>query len=214
MGLVSLKCVIATVFPVNVVTVLWTGWTSSYVGKDQWEYTKEHVKVLNSQIPELKVLSDCGIGYPLLEPETYRGWWAKIEVFRPEYKHLRPCLVIDLDTFILGDLAPILALDPTKLWLIEDFKGGCSTSSLFIAPKLSAVWATVQDKELPKKDGDFLDSLPHNRITDEVNGIVSYKMDLSPHTPPGRDVRIVCFHGNPKPPNVEGWAKDWWNKHR
>jgi len=185
----------------NIVTVRWGN-----------KFSEDYVTALKAQVKQLKVLTDEDGS--LLEPRRYFGWWSKLEVFRPENRHLRPCLFIDLDTFVMGSLAPFFRLDNTKLWLIRDFYHlkKRSNSGLFIAPKhgiSDAIWNQAQGMHFTSGDGDYLTGFPHEKLQDHVSGILSYKVNNLADTFP-KKARIVCFHGKTKPSNVEGWAIDYW----
>lgn len=194
-----------------------TWWAAHYTGGyGQYRYSRAYPRALKSQLQghDLTVLTDTGEGRPLLEPTRYRGWLSKLEIFRPENRDLRPCLCIDLDTFIVGDISPILDLDPERLWLIRQFLGlkRLGESGLFIAPKdADHIWEAAS-KSLPKADGDFLRQFPHSFIPDEVDGILSYKAhNLQSGYPDG--TRVICFHGKPRPEEAGGWAQEWFERH-
>ena len=182
------------------------------------KYSEDYVTALKRQVPGLEVLR---VGNGLLEPNKYTGWWCKLEVFRPENEHLRPCLFIDLDTYVFGSLAPFEELDLTKFWMIRQFKDlrspstkKRSNSGLFIAPKdCDEIWTHANAIDFDhgnrgKGDGDFLSQFPHEIIQEHVSGIMSYKCDRLEREKP--DCRIVCFHGRPRLHETEGWAKDYW----
>jgi len=190
---------------VNVVTAIWNG-------PGQPKYSEDYVTALKRQVPRLVVLREQD---GLYEPGRFRRWFCKLEVFRPENRHLRPCLFIDLDTFVLGSLDPILSLDAEKLWLIKQFyQPHKSESGLFIAPVdgiSDTIWKRATETNLEQNftgDGQFLAGFPHHRITDAVDGILSYKVDKLQDSP--KNARIVCFHGVPKPADVDGWAGDYF----
>jgi len=187
---------------VNFVTCIWGD-----------KYSQDYVTALKAQVPELITLSDKDGS--LIDHRSFRGWWSKMEVFRPENRHLRPCLFIDLDTIVIGSLAPFFELDLTKLWLIRDLfqPNKKSNSGLFIAPEdglSDEIWtqAVKHRKYDNDQDGDFLSKFPHEKLQDHVTGILSYKSDQLYDSP--KKARIVCFHGKPKPHKTEGWAKEHW----
>lgn len=191
----------------NVVTAIWG---------DFYGEAERYVRALRAQVPGLVVL---GRDVPLRDPGQYRGWWCKLEVFRPENADLRPCLFIDLDTFILGDLSPLLAVDPARLWLIKNFyQPEKSNSGLFVAPNTELsdqIWGGSERLDTHTHgrgmgDGDYLATFPHSRLTDEFDDIRSYKADQLYDDP--RDSRVVCFHGRPKPHQAEGWAGDYFDR--
>ncbi len=184
----------------NVITAIWGD-----------KYSDDYVTALRAQVPQLIVL---GRDEPLLEPDRYRSWFCKIEAFRPENRHLRPCLFIDLDTFVLGSLAPFMRLDDTKLWLIRDMfrPDKRSNSGLFIAPKdgvSDTIWDMSRTLNMDRGgDGDYLNTFAHEKLQDHVSGILSYKAAQLYDDP--KDARIVVFHGKPKPADTEGWAQEHW----
>lgn len=191
-------------------------WWRGSLGLGRYPYTGEYVRALQSQVPGITVLTNTGEGRPLLSPERYCGWHAKLEVFRPENRDLRPCLCVDLDTLIVGDIGPILALDPTKLWLIRQFLSPrqLGESGLFIAPKDSdRIWEAAERlRNFDRGDGEFLRWFSHSFIPDEVDGILSYKAHkLKNGYPEG--TRVVCFHGRPRPHEAGGWAQEYFEKH-
>lgn len=201
----------------NVVTVWWTAFDG---GRGQYRFSKDYADSLKNQLRErghdLIVLSDAGYGEPLLKSFRYRGWWAKLECFAPWNRDLRPCLCMDLDTFVLGRIDPILDLDSTRLWLIrEAFRKNHGNSGLFIAPKdgiSDDIWRKAESLSVFERgDGDFLRQFPHEFIQDHVDGILSYKADQLYESP--KNARIVLFHGRPRPEHAEGWAKQFWESH-
>lgn len=204
----------------NIITV-W--WTANDGGPGQYLYSKAYPDSLRHQLAErgydLTILTDTEYGRPLICPTRYRGWWAKLEVFRPENRDLRPCLCIDLDTFVLGDINPILDLDPERLWMLRNFfrpdLDRLADSGLFIAPKYGVsddIWRRAEGLcSFQRGDGDFLRQFRHSFIQDFVDGILSYKADHLQESP--KKARIVCFHGRPRPEHTEGWAKEFWESH-
>lgn len=159
-------------------------------------------------VPGIIVLGD---DLPLKSSLT--GWWAKLEVFAPWYANLRPCVVFDLDTYILDEtvLEEFNELQDC-LWLINDFNHPQRPESgIFIAPSDgSEIWAkTPAAVGLHYGDGAFLGTFPHKRLNGRIEGIQSYKVDQLYESP--KNARIVCFHGKPKPHETSGWAREHWN---
>lgn len=201
--------------------ILTVWWAAHYTGgRGQYAYSKRYPDALKSQLEaqghELTVLTDTEHGRPLLSPAKYKGWHAKLEVLRPENRDLRPCLCIDLDTFIVGDIGPILGLDPNRFWLIRQFLGTkrLGESGLFIAPKdTDHIWNAAEAlHSYERGDGDFLRQFPHSFIPDEVDGILSYKAHhLQDGYPEG--TRVIAFHGKPRPAEAGGWAQEWFERH-
>lgn len=145
----------------------------------------------------------------------WQGWWAKMELFSPENKDMRPCLFFDLDTYILSGIDDMLA--PFEgLGMLRDFYRPSHPASgiLFVPEDTTRIWdewiARPQhwmDTNRYGGDQAFLAPFCDWFIQDRFAGIHSYKV-AAKHEPCGR---IVCFHGRPKPHEVEsGWAKDRW----
>lgn len=184
-------------------------------GKGFYPYTYNHILSLRRQLErvghELTV-----IGYDRdIERHGFAGWWSKMLIFAPEYKDLRPMLALDLDNFIFKTLDPILSLDPTKLWLIRQFLARTDLAEMGLcvvpnAPLSDVIWERAERDPQERQPGQMLREFPHEFMVDVVDGIYSYKRDCKDGKPD--DARAVLFHGNPKPPLIEGWAKDWWDQ--
>jgi len=170
------------------------------------KYGYEYTEKLKHQVPGLICLGD---DRPL--QSDLQGWHAKLELFAPWNRDLRPLLFFDLDTYVVGDLSPFDKIDHSRFWMINDFNvPRRGESGLLLVPDAaisSLIW--VGRENMKSTDGAYLRNFPHNRLN-EVDGIVSYKNHCRNGIPAG--ARIICFHGQPKPANVEGWAGDYWNE--
>src|SRR5882724_6653850 len=49
-----------------------------------------------------------------------KGWWAKMALFAPEWRGLDPVIYFDLDTVLIGDLAPLRNV-PGEFSICENF---------------------------------------------------------------------------------------------
>ncbi|HHR4398589.1 TPA: phosphohydrolase [Salmonella enterica] len=163
-----------------------------------------------------------------------RGWWAKIELFRPDIED--DLFYLDLDTVITGDITSILDNPPAEFTMLRDFYHPQRLGSgvMWIPNEVKAkIWSAFWRDEsgwINKcttteywGDQGFLrlvmgdDTPTFQELYPEW--FKSYKADvLSPdskHANPrhsrgnGRlphDCRIVSFHGNPRPNQVtEPW---------
>lgn len=203
-------------------TTWWVGSPGFYSKRGTYRYTEEHVRALRSQVEgvgqELAILGNQQIATRLLCQQRLYGWYSKLEWFAPWNEDLRPCLVIDLDTFVLKSLEPILELDASGLWLIRQFlrDQGLGESGLFIAPKnCDEIWAAINSTatcNLPVGDGMFMRMFPHRFIPDVVDGIHSYKAHNLVEGPRA-DTRVLCFHGKPRPHEAAPWARTHWLEH-
>jgi hypothetical protein len=170
------------------------------------KYDERYVTALRRQVPEILVL-----GRDIERRIDWPGFFGKLECFAPWLAHLRPFLWIDLDTFVLGDLSPLTELTD-ELWLLNDFfhpaKG---ESGVMIVPTdCGAIWAgAAAARGHYYGDGPYLAQYPHKRLQSAVPGIKSYKADHLHEGPKG--ARIVCFHGQPKPADCKGWAREFFD---
>lgn len=169
-------------------------------------YSLDYVESLRNQVKQYTGKELLTLGYDIPLRTDWAGWCAKIELFAP-WQTFRPCLYLDLDTFLLNRL-PELKI-PKRLMLIRDFnQPDRGNSGVMIIPKdTTEIWEGGYDGKQP--DGNYLNSFPHDYINDEYPGLItSYKInrlyEKKPETP------IMCFHGKPKPPFADGWAKQYW----
>ena len=124
-----------------------------------------------------------------------------------------PALALDLDNFVMRSLDPILALDPSKLWLIRKFlsrthEGEMGLCTVPDSPLSDAIWAAALTNDKTKPPGDLIIKFPHEFMVDVVPGIYSYKVHCRGGCPP--DAMAVLFHGSPKAPDLQGWALEWF----
>lgn len=167
-------------------------------------YDERYVTALKNQVPDLVVI---GHDRPLLC--DYHGWLAKIELFAPHNRDLRPFLYLDLDTYVTGSLD--INVDTEKLWLIDDFnRPEWGETGIMVVPEnTDEIW--WRRAEMWRSDGEYIRQFPHERLNSVVSGIYSYKLHCQDEMPD--DARIICFHGRPKPHQTDGWAGKFWNEH-
>lgn len=178
-------------------------------------FPDEYVTSLRHQFAphEITVLGN-GADYDAKLIWPFTGWASKIEWFAPWNKPLRPAVVFDLDTYVF-DPEPFLALDPTRLWMIRQFyqTPGLGESGIFVAPDnddlCARIWQAAKTWDFKRGDGALMRQFEHSFIPDVIDGIYSYKVHHLQNGYPA-DARAVCFHGAPKPPQTDGWAKDRW----
>lgn len=182
------------------------------------EYGPAHVKWLARQVPGLVCFSDREIKGVETIPlqRDWPRWWSKMEMWNPE--HGGDLLHIDLDTVILGDLEPFLTVGRTTL-LSDFYRPKLLASGLmYIAQEdKSDIWdaftadpdghiARHQTFPLIGDQGFLNGRLKADRWQDVFPGAVaSYKVDCQSR-PPQSGVRVVCFHGHPRPWEIKrGW---------
>lgn len=185
------------------------------------QYTPLHARALTKQLTRFAP----GVGVLCLTDEEVQGvecvplahgwpgWWAKMELFRPDLED--DFLYLDLDTVVLGEMREVLAVE--ELTMLRDFYHPERLGSgMMRLPKArrTHVWnrfilnpQAYMAKHLHHGDQQFLqetwaNSDPVKLWQDAVPGhVVSWKVDcLRGIVPPG--ARIVCMHGLPKPWHV------------
>jgi hypothetical protein len=137
------------------------------------------------------------------------GWWAKMELFRPDIEG--DLLFMDLDTIVVGALDEIAAVQ--KLTVLRDFyrPHAIQSSIMFITEKDRAEiwenWMRSPDSAIAhQRHGDqgFLERFWHEKAArwqDVLPGkIVSYKADVrkAGEVVP-KDASVIAFHGKPRP---------------
>lgn len=182
------------------------------------EYKPEHVERLAVQCEkfapgvEFRCISDVPVPNRIKMHHDWPGWWAKLEMFR-----LRgPCFYLDLDTTIVAGLSPVLAAFE-KFTVLRDFNSSsrdmgsglmawrgdmralyrafAADPAKHVAENNSARWWGDQGfiERRTSKRTYWQDLLP--------GAVVSWKKHCGNGVPEG--ARIICFHGRPKPWDIE-----------
>lgn len=162
-------------------------------------------------------MSDEGCSLiPMGDGNRHPGWWAKMNMFSPTYKPLRPFLYLDLDTAVVDTLEGIVpsAKHPRFIMLRDFYKPQKPASGMMWVPsvskKLTLLWETWEKRKalIMRKyrgDQDFIASVckPDEYWQDITDKISSFKpvnankqwlVDLPNH------INVVCFHGKPRIP--------------
>lgn len=172
------------------------------------KYGPEYSRKLKKQIQETSGLDVRVIGEDIHLKHTWPGWWAKMEVFRPDIP--KPFIYVDLDSFVLKDISDITT-DFRRIPREWNRSWGYQSSFMCIN-ECKDIWErwienpTYWMASLPGGDQDFLYMFDFDDVPEDVIG--SYKL----HSKTGPRHRIVTFHGNPKPHEAEGWAKELWER--
>lgn len=199
------------------------------------EYNEGHVQRLKKQCPEIEM--DCLTDSDMPDdhflavtgakkiPLQYgawgaRGWWAKMELFRPDIKG--GFLYADLDTTFLKPPENFLRLDLTCV--LSDFyfpHTSIGSGLMFLTEETRRfVWEKwIKDPaghiQRNHGDQDFLTPWLWNADRFQTKfpfEVVSFKAHLSPEHGrqfyrPGFDdlskVTAICFHGRPRPWDME-----------
>lgn len=154
------------------------------------------------------------------------SWWAKIELFRPGVID-GPTLYLDLDTIVVGKVEILRnGVDFAMLqsfWIPDMVGSGVMYFSGENVPHHIYEKFAKQPQAYIKHhernaEGTYVgdqafiwDAMKHDvpRINDYLPGIKSYKMNCIRRLP--EDASIVCFHGRPRPTEVDTpWMKEHW----
>ena len=186
------------------------------------DYDLDYVKKLYESVKkytdlEFVCLSDnpSAIGYrPLMY--DFKGWWSKLELFRDDIDD--DILYMDLDTIIDSDIQHIIRLltHIDRPVMLSDFcKLGRLASGVMYLPKQHRhdVWYKfINDPHkwidgLSAGDQEFIEYVYKDsaiRFQDLFpNEIVSLKVHCKHKKP--TDAKIVCYHGKPRPRELN-WA--------
>lgn len=158
---------------------------------------------------------------------AWPGWWSKLEAFRIENDVV---LYFDLDTCIVGSLVPlidaannysvlmmirdfyrpawlqsgVMAWRGTMRRVYENFLAGLVSHGRFTTDAHNTA-LTVSGKRY-RGDGEWIrDNLAGETVAlqDVVSGIYSYKTDVVVNNGLPCDAMIVCFHGKPRPRDLQ-----------
>jgi SAM-dependent methyltransferase len=146
----------------------------------------------------------------------YNGWWNKLQLFKNGIFNTNRIIYFDLDTVILNNIDEILTLETDFAGLGDWFPGPRRNIKENFGSGLMA-WKNHRDfsfifsgydKTAKYIHGDqryIVDKLLENDVKydtlqDLVSGIYSYKRNCLKQLP--NDVRVICFHGQPRPHQI------------
>ena len=157
-----------------------------------------------------QVLKPCTV---LPIPNSWAGWWSKMNLFSPELEKYRPFLFLDLDTAVVGDIRHLMLTEDIEhsFVMLRDFYRLIQPASgvMWIpanSKKVSQIWdAWNQDPlgNMKKYRGDqeFIRSVtkPDLYWQDIKKGIYTFKptQKIWRQELP-EDSILVCFHGKPR----------------
>jgi len=159
------------------------------------------------------------------------GWWSKFELFRPEvFRKDESVLFFDLDTVIAKDItnwAQRWQAEPSYFSMLNDFYHAPRRASGLMAwhGDYSKVWkrfrlameSGLRDKWNNPRiwEQEYLQRWLEEEygrtplVIQEQVGAISYKVHMKDGVVP-LDGQIVCFHGTPKPHEInEPWMRSW-----
>ena len=213
---------------VTVATVLYSKrWSPP--GRPPCDYTAQHAQWLHKQISQhwngpAICLSDVDVPgvktIPLIH--HWPGWWSKMELMRPDIAG--DILYLDLDTVVTGDLTMLASIN-TFTMLQDFYKKERFGSGLMYLPQSTRenIWARwcqqpvkwMQHYSVPGVrwgDQGFIqneiEEKPQAWQTRLPGKVLSYKVHCKSRAP-DVDARVVCFHGHPRPWEVQrSWIPD------
>ncbi len=147
---------------------------------------------------------------------SWPGWWSKLEVFRDFRGHT---LFIDLDTIIVGSLDELVSHKGPFI-SIHGFYRSHMFNSGFMSwtEDFSHIYKSFSDNvEVMmegKNDQQVIGSMLESYVTFQETfpgQVVSYKVHCRGLGKLPPNVRVVCFHGKPRPHEVnDSWMKEFW----
>ena len=176
----------------------------------------------------------------ILLPEWIKGWYAKLYLFKHglfteeklaffdmdslagKVNEADRIVFFDLDTLIIDNIDELLEYKG-EFAALDDFyvPGRFATGvMLFEAGKHSEIWDewySTKKTDYALGDMEFINNLNQGRYTNRLPRLqklfkgkfCSYKEHCRPYPPDGTSV--VCFHGLPRPHEVNGWANNVWH---
>lgn len=154
----------------------------------------------------------------------FRKWWCKIELFRPDIFTDKQIFFLDLDTVIVDNINSIVA-KPFDFCGLRDFYKLITLGSGLMSwqhNKYHYVYerfvrnSTYIMNNTPEGDQRWInDNIKSMQYFQDVfgNNVVSYKKDCVKNKVfrMPNNAKIVCFHGVPKPHQIEyAEIKDHW----
>ena len=185
---------------------------------DVWVHRLKQMVENHCSVPyQFKCISDHNIpGMATVDASSVRldetkpqGCWVKLDYFRRSVSGSGPCIALDLDTTIIGDIA---TLQSRRLAFAIDSRERVNSSVMAWTPdeQTDAIYTNnIPYEEYPHGDQEYIrDSYSGYR---KLAGCYSYKVDLfygSMEMP--SDVKVVFFHGTPTPA-AQSAMKHKWN---
>ena len=147
-------------------------------------------------------------------PSDLETWWGKLYMFKKDLFTSGDRMVfMDLDTVITGRLDTIFKYQG-KLAALRDFYKPSELASgiLLWEAGSQTIWEDWEADGKPRNEigdqwwigkyqADFLQDLYPNKF-------VSFKGDCQ--ISPPSDAAVICFHGLPRPHQIQGWISNFW----
>ncbi len=150
---------------------------------------------------------------PPVRPWKHRGAWAKLDYFRREVSGDGPCLALDLDVTVVGDIAGLVS----KEFSAAHTRHRMNSSIMTWTPNAvtDAIYRPENpSEEYPQGDQEYIVACMPEWLP--LEGVYSYKLGLTEDTRRTlpEDAKIIFFHGRPTPATAEAlqhaWNLDTW----
>ncbi len=140
------------------------------------------------------------------------GAWVKLDYFRLEVSGKGPCIALDLDVTVVGDIACLISGQLSFAHTPRRGVRHVNSSVMAWTPDPRTTGRIYTDNipysEHPRGEQEYIAG-PHPRLT--LDRCYSYKSHLTDETrrqlPP--DAAVVFFHGLPTPASDEVLLHDW-----
>lgn len=155
-----------------------------------------------------------------LEPlkGDWKGWHIKAEIFRKDlWEGYDRVLYVDLDTIVTSNIDDILQSEDEVTMLRDFYKPQVwETGMLYFDPKifdgLYEEFLSRNPKGKEVKDADIISNFLRRKgvmpsFFQDSFPVGSYKVDVCRDDRRWTDFSVVCFHGNPRPHEVN-WSMD------
>jgi hypothetical protein len=184
------------------------------VFRESRDYRPEHVERIRAQCARYAPDTEFLCLRDELLPENWPGWWCKLSLFTLP----GPILYMDLDTVIVGDLAPLLEAATQHRFIA--LRNPLPTPSRFgsglmaWSGDMSHIYRRFADdpwhhmarcttQKLWGDQGFIAEDEPNPVFWQDLfpGEILSWKVDCKAGVPD--EARVVYFHGTPRPWDVE-----------
>lgn len=211
-----------TLLPAQPITVVCVKWGEKYGP----EYVNILFDMVNRNLPARSGRFVCYTDDPqgideeieIQElPEGLEGWWNKLYLFKEGvFKEGERVIFLDLDTILCGHLNHIFNYKG-EFAILRDFyrpNGYGSGMMMWRGGFGSHIWDSYEKAGYPDINGG--DQAWIERQVSKADllqelypqSICSYKEHALDGIPKG--IKIICFHGYPKPHECDGWVPNVW----
>lgn len=165
-------------------------------------YDRSHVARLEAQVAAHMTQP---YRFVCVDDSPSPGWWAKVSLFEPGRFEGR-VLYLDLDVTVVGPLDE-LADFPAPFVIIKDWSRAGFNSSVMAwdAAYASRLYTEFSPSVIERMQGDqdWINERMPDAAMFELGWCVSYRGQVRPRGSVPSSARVICYHGFPKPWDVE-----------